>query len=206
MVGMMKDVLVVSAGVFHPPLWGQVVLRRVLAEMEGYRFQAVRSLEGLKGDLKNYAGLVVYFHQAVIPDESIRAFEAYVSGGGGVLAIHSATASAKEQRAFTDILGGRFVGHGPVEVFEVRPESPESEVFGGIPGFEVRDELYLHELGADIEVHFRSQHAGEWVPTVWTRLHGAGRVCYACPGHRTASMRVEAYQEVLRRGLGWVCG
>jgi type 1 glutamine amidotransferase len=40
---------------------------------------------------------------------------------------------------------------------------------------------------------------------VWTRHHGLGRVCYACPGHRTESLRHPAMREILRRGLSWVC-
>jgi type 1 glutamine amidotransferase len=201
----MKEVLLVSDGVFHPPFMGRVVLKRVLVGMVGYRFRGVRSMEVLPGDLKKFQALVVYFHHASISEKAIQIFDEYVSSGGGVLAIHSATASSKGNRAFTDILGGRFKGHGPVQAFEMGPVSPESEIFAGIPTFDVVDELYLHDLQADIQVHFISEYEGAAIPTVWTRFHGAGRVCYACPGHRTASMRVDAYQEVLMRGLAWVC-
>ena len=119
------------------------------------------------------------------------------------MAIHSATASYKEQDAFTDILGGKFRDHGPVEHFTVSPLDPPGELFRGIPAFTVKDELYIHDLQPDIKTHFTTQHEGQTVPIVWTRQHGQGRVCYACPGHRAASLRVPEYRRVLERGLAW---
>ncbi len=127
----------------------------------------------------------------------------YVKNGGGILGIHSATASFKLNPAnYFDILGGRFIGHGKVEAFEVKNQN--SEVFRGIPNFEVRDELYLHELNNKIEVHFTTRHEGEDVPVVWTHLHGKGKVCYCGPGHTSGSMKNKNYQRILQRGLEWV--
>lgn len=201
----MKQVLLVTDGIFHPPLLGRLILQRTLKKMPGYRFEHVRSLEQLPNNLEAFSAMVVYFHHKKIAKNAVDTFESYLSRGGGVLAIHAATASAKENRAFTDVLGGRFIGHGPVEPFIVTPTSPESEIFSGIPGFEVTDELYLHETQPDIRTHFTTLHEGQPVPVVWTRIHGKGRVCYACPGHKAASLRIPAYQEILRRGLDWVC-
>jgi type 1 glutamine amidotransferase len=201
----MNQVLLITDGIFHPPLLGRLILHRTLKKMPGYRFEQIRSLEQAPENLDPYSAMVVYFHHKKIAKNAVDAFERYVSGGGGVLAIHSATASAKENRRFTNVLGGRFVGHGPVEPFVVSPASPESEIFSGISAFEVTDERYLHETQPDIETHFTTEHEGELVPIVWTRTHGKGRVCYACPGHKAASLRIPAYQEILRRGLDWVC-
>jgi type 1 glutamine amidotransferase len=128
-----------------------------------------------------------------------------VKGGGGVLAVHSATASYKPTRGYFEVLGGRFTGHGPVEEFEIRPARDDDPIFSGIPAFIVRDELYLHELWPDIDAHFYADHQGKPVPMVWTRTLESGRVCYVCPGHRSASMQHPAVREILRRGLQWTC-
>ncbi|MFN2304491.1 MAG: ThuA domain-containing protein, partial [Anaerolineales bacterium] len=79
-----------------------------------------------------------------------------------------------------------------------------STIFGDISEFQVIDELYLHDLQPDIDVHFSALYKGQKIPTVWTRLHGEGRICYACPGHRSASMRVPGYQLLLSRALTWI--
>lgn len=200
----MKKVLLVSDGIFHPPLMGRMVLHRMLKELQGFQYKQIRSMEKLPENLKAFAAMVIFIHHETIPDKAVAIFDEYVSSGGGVLAIHSSTASAKNNDAFTDILGGKFIGHGPVESFAVTPIDSGNEIFGGIPEFRVTDELYIHNLQPDIETHFTTIHEGQPVPMVWTRNHGKGRVCYTCPGHKTASMRVSAYQEILKRGLDWV--
>jgi uncharacterized protein len=203
---MPKNILMITDGRVHPPLMGRFWLRYALAGMQGYNFARVSSMdEILKVDLSGFHGMVLYFHHDKISEQALNSFDNFVLGGGGVLAIHSATASFTGVDLFTNILGGRFDGHGPVETFGVMPDKPKNEIFGGIPEFQVTDELYLHDLQPDIKAHFNALHEGKLVPMVWTRFHGKGRVCYACPGHRAASMRVKAYQQVLTRGLEWVC-
>jgi type 1 glutamine amidotransferase len=161
-------------------------------------------MEKLPNDLSGFFALVVYIHHKIISDGALKTFDAFVSNGGGILGVHTATASFKQQRHYFEILGGRFTGHGPVETFEVRPVS-ESNIFAGIPAFTVKDELYIHEFQPGNDVHFTANHEGQDVPAVWTRQYGKGRVCYTVPGHTTASMRNKTYQKVLQRGLTWVC-
>jgi type 1 glutamine amidotransferase len=201
---MPKNILMVSDGRIHPPLMGRFWLRYALAGMKDYTFTRVSSMEEiLKFDLKSFHGMVLYFHHDEISKDALNAFEAFVAAGGGVLAIHSVTASFKDNDHFTTIIGGKFSGHGPVEAFAMMPVKPKNEIFGGIPEFQVTDELYLHDLQPDIKADFNALHEGQLVPMVWTRPYSEGRVCYACPGHRAASMRISAYQQVLTRGLEW---
>ncbi len=200
----MKKVLIISSGIFHPPLVGCWILKRFMEGIGGYAFKRLRTLEHLPRDLTDYATMVIYLHQKKISAAALEKFDSYILGGGGVLAIHAATACFKGSPRFAEILGGRYVGHGPVGAFKVTPVAPLAPVFGDLPAFQVVDELYRHELQPDIQVHFTAQEQDEMVPVVWTRRHGEGRVCYTCPGHRAGSLRSAAYQEVLRRGLEWV--
>jgi len=203
---MPKNVLMVTDGKVHPPLMGRFWLRYALAGMQGFNFARVNSMEEiLKMDLSGFEGMVLYFHHDTISEQALDAFLTFVSNGGGVLAIHSVTASFKDADRFTDIIGGKFREHGPVEPFSLLPVRPKSEIFGGIPEFQVRDELYIHDLQPDIVTHFETLYKGQPAPMVWTRTHGEGRVCFACPGHRAASMRIREYQQVLLRALEWVC-
>ena len=203
---MPKNILMISDGKIHPPLMGRFWLRNTLAGMQGCDFTHVNSMEDLlELNLNRFDGMVLYFHHRKISEATLDTFDFFVSGGGGVLAIHSATASFKDADRFTDILGGKFSGHGPVESFDIMPVSPPSEIFDRIPQFAVKDELYLHDLQPDIETHFTTLYEGQPVPVVWTRTHGCGRVCFASPGHRATTMRVNEYQRILTHSLTWVC-
>ena len=201
----MKKVLLVTDGFFHPPLIARKVLHKTLAELDGYEFQHVRSMEKLPGALKVFSALVIYIHHKNISEKALVALDEFVSNGGGILGVHSATAAFQKQLHYFEILGGRFIGHGPIEPFEVKPVA-ESEIFDDIPVFIVKDELYIHELQPGITPQFTATHEGQETPMVWTYHYGQGRVCYAVPGHRTETMHNATYQNILQRGLIWVCG
>jgi len=201
----MKKVLLATDGFFHPPFSARKVLHKTLAELDGYEFQHVRSMEQLPENLNEFSAVVIYLHHQKISEGAISQLDGFVSNGGGILGVHTATAAFKEQRHYFEILGGRFIGHGPVAPFEVKPV-PDSEVFVDIPPFSVKDELYIHELQPGITPHFTATHEGQEIPVVWTYYYGQGRVCYAVPGHRTETMRDKTYQKILQRGLAWVCG
>jgi uncharacterized protein len=201
----MKKILLVTDGIFHPPFAAVRQLHKTLAENEGLVFKHVRSMEQLPEDLLDYAALVLYFHHKTISQAALKCLEDFVSAGGGVLGVHSATASFKQEGRYFDILGGRFVGHGVIEQIEVKSCS-DGGVFPPGLSFPVFDELYFHEMSPDISVHFATIQEGEEVPVVWTNLYGRGKVCYVMPGHTVKSMKNPAVQKILQEGLNWVCG
>lgn len=196
-----KKILLVTDGIFHPPLLGRLRLHKMFSEMDGVSFAHISSLEKLPSDLSSFSALVLHYHHKTISLSALEKLDTFVKNGGGILAIHAATASFKQTLPYFKILGGRFIGHGKVERFQV--ERVKDGVFDGIDDFEVRDELYIHELEPSIEVHFTAKHEGKDVPVVWTRRYGKGKVCYAVPGHTTGTMYNVTYKQVLRRGLEW---
>jgi type 1 glutamine amidotransferase len=149
--------------------------------------------------------LVLYYHRKEITQTALDALESYTLEGGGILAIHSATASFKSTPRYHQILGGCFASHGPVERYDIRFLPGIDTPFSNIPEFSVKDELYLHELETDIKVHAYTFYQRKMVPIMWTRQHGNGRVCYASPGHRSETMRAPEYINLLSRALHWVC-
>ncbi|MEA4908482.1 MAG: ThuA domain-containing protein [Chloroflexi bacterium] len=199
----MKQLLLVSDGLFHPPLPGRVTLRRFLTGLPGCALTVTRSLEKLPPGLERFDAMLLYFHHKQVTPAALHALDQFVGAGGGLLAIHSATASFKSTPHYFELLGGRFTGHGKVAPFQIVP-SGESPLFAGLPAFWLTDEVYLHETQAGIQVHFTTRHAGQDVPVVWTWTYGRGRVCYAMPGHRSATLADPHYQQVLQRGLEWV--
>jgi len=199
----MKKVLLVTDGLFHPPFFARKVLHNTLSKLEGYTFSRIRSLEKLPEDLDSYAALVIYLHHKKISKPALAKLDSFVAAGGGLLGVHTATASFKKESLYFKILGGRFTGHGPVKQFSISPEG-RTDIFSEIPVFEVVDELYIHELQPEIEVHFTAIHKGKEIPVVWTYSYGSGRVVYAVPGHTTETLKNKTYQKLLQQGLKWV--
>lgn len=205
-----RRILLVTDGIFHPPLRGRQILHQALRQIPFFSLNHVRSLEKLPGNLNAYAALVLHYHHKAISAQALDQLRRYVMAGGGILAIHAATASFRQTPAYFEILGGQFSGHGKVERITVRPVSglcvrnQGQGIFDGLTGFNVTDELYRHVLQPGVTVHFSAEQAGEQIPVVWTHTFGAGRVCYACPGHTSETMRNPVYQDVLRRGLRYV--
>lgn len=193
----------VTDGLFHPPLSARRILRRTLGDKKSYTVSHIHSLENLPTRTDSYAAIVIYLHHKHISETALKRLDRFVAAGGGLLGVHSATASFKQTSHYFEILGGRFIGHGPVENYTVKPIGI-SPIFAGIPAFDVFDELYLHDCNPGIEVHYSILYNGEKVPAVWSHQYGRGRVCYASPGHRTDTLKIEAYRKLLQRGLNWV--
>lgn len=201
------EVLLVSDGIVHPSLLCRFWLRRALTALPGYRFVRVASLEALpRLPLDSFRAIVLYVHHQTLSAAALECLDAYLEGGGGLLALHSASASFTEEPHYHDILGGRFVAHPPVESFDVQPSASEDEVFGGIPGFSVRDELYRHEYDPANRIRFRTRVGEEREPVVWTRRQGQGRVCYCALGHTVSAIRHPQVRQILHRGLAWASG
>ncbi|HSF81937.1 MAG TPA: ThuA domain-containing protein [Anaerolineales bacterium] len=203
---MKKNILLVASGLVHPTL---IAIRRLRSLLEAHfpPLLSVASLEALIDlDLSVVSVLVMYFHHKTISGEALQVFERFVSRGGGVLAIHGATASYKSCKKYFEILGGRFLQHGKVAPVRVTPIEGPNAPFEGLGGFTIRDELYQHEVQPGIRVHFEALEAGQAVPVIWTYHYGAGRVCYAMPGHTAGALMHPVYQEILLRSLGWVSG
>lgn len=201
----MVQILYVSDGFFHPPRKARKHVLDVITAVSDYQVTQAKNLNTLlKLDMSQFQVIVLYIHHKHIHQEALNALKQFVENGGGLLAIHSATASFKQEQRYFEIVGGRFTGHGPVESIDIRPTDEDGEIFGGIGPFAVKDELYLHDLQPDIRTHFETTYQGKPTPMVWTRNFGNGRVCYICPGHRAETMQQSEIQEILRRGLAWV--
>ena len=204
---METQVLLVSAGLFHPSLFCRFWLRRALNALPGYRFTRASSLEALpRLSLDSFRAIVLYVHHDALSAAALDCLDAYLEQGGGLLALHSASASYKEEPRFYEILGGRFVNHGPVEEFVVQQSVPEDGIFGTIPVFSVQDELYRHEYDPANRIHFHTVVGEEREPVAWTRRRGQGRVCYCSLGHTVGAVRHPQTHQILHRGLTWVSG
>jgi type 1 glutamine amidotransferase len=224
-----SQLLCITSGTVHPSIFAQLALIAWARRLPGVRVHVVHDVDALrKLSLARFSAVLLYFHSSHISDEALAALETYVAGGGGLIALHSAAASFKETPAFSSLLGGRFLHHGPIAPFTVRQTSALGSFAGGGPtteqgargpekvdrpylapdfrqmeSFTIRDELYIHEYDPDNFVHFVVDTEDGPEPIAWSRLHGKGRVFYLAPGHRVETVRRPAIRNILRKGIHW---
>ena len=201
-----KNTLLILRGLVHPTWLACRRLQQVFEATPGFEFLYDRNLESLlRLDPSQITSLALYFHHKRISPAALDRLDELIRNGLGLLAVHGAAASFKTEPRYHAILGGRFIGHGPVTQFEIQP-SPGQHIFRGIGSFNLRDELYRHEYDPSNEVHFFTSVGEEQEPVVWTRRHGEGRICYCSLGHTSKTFQHPAVIEILRQGLMWVSG
>ncbi len=205
LINMPIPILLISSGIIHPSLLARAQLNRRLSRSRQFTIFHSHTIEELPLlDWTGFNALVLYFHRQRISAQALAALDEYTQEGGGVLAIHSAAASFKEEPAYQRLLGGRFTHHGPVEEYRVEPEPAQRSFFGVAAPFTLRDELYFHEWDPGNTVHFWASTPSGREPLVWTRYNGQGRICYCAAGHTVASIASPQLQQILVRGLDWV--
>ncbi len=202
---MKSNILVISAGIVHPSLLARYYFRKLLQEQSEISFTFTSTVEELTSLNKtDFDSVVLYFHRSNISTNALDALDNFVSQGGGLLAVHSPSASFKQHDRYFDILGGRFVSHGKIGPFSVQPEESASEVFPGLKPFSVVDELYIHDYQDDVTIHCATDNLGSKEPVVWTKKHGKGKVSYCSLGHCAGVMKIPEVKQIIHQCLTWI--
>ena len=155
----------------------------------------------------------------VLDDVGRAAFEPWVRAGGGVVGIHSTTATEYDWPFFVELIGAQFRTHPPVVLPAiVTVEDPSHPIVAGVdPRWARTDEWYsFHqrpeqghahvlfaldettvgdELTADQRIGF---HA-----LAWTDDHLGGRMFYTAMGHTPESYAEPAFVDVLAHAITW---
>ena len=158
---------------------------------------------------------VLYTALGDFPPARQSALAAAVRSGAGLLAVHasnvfpgSAAGPDPDYRVAHDLIGSRFVSHGPpphesrfqVEIDERRP------VTRSMPPFGITHEHYQIETADDVEVvAWRRARAGR-EPVAYTRREGHGRVCYLQLGHDMRAWDDPPVREIVSRAARWAHG
>lgn len=133
------------------------------------------------------------------------AFQEYVRGGGGLLAVHAGSA-VKNSPGMRRLLGGTFTHHPPQTDVTITPQGYHP-ITANVEPFTVRDEHYHMEADDLAAHHFlttTSEHGAQ--PGGWWREEGEGRVCVLTPGHNLEVWLHPEFQTLLRNGLLWCAG
>jgi type 1 glutamine amidotransferase len=141
-----------------------------------------------------------------------RALEKFVEEGGGVVAIHGASASFGNSQVWFRLVGGRFTGHLPgLHKLQVVPD-PQHPVTAGLAPFTIVDEEYTHKL-AEVDrtvlAKFEDRPKGSKGTNndvVWAREIGKGRVVYTALGHGKEAWENPAWQQMTVQAILWTVG
>jgi len=223
-------VLLLCDDFYHP---GQVAVDGVapLAQ-KGFQFDIISSANDFSKDILPQYPVVLMCKmdevsqtdkQSWKTDAVQKAFTDYVEGGGGLVAVHSATVNGKNTEALDNLIGCRFKGHPnncPVTVQPIKPH-PVTE---GVGLFCETDEHYRIEItapDADVLLASYSPPQGEEskyeqepyfnTPAAiyaagYVRACGKGRICVLTPGHLLPVWLNSQFQQLLTNALKWCAG
>jgi hypothetical protein len=137
--------------------------------------------------------------------EQERAVVQFVEDGGGFLNLHNAMGLYPEDGPYLKLVGGRYVGHGPLERFRVEVVDGSHPVTRGVQPFTVADEQHTppHDTGK-VHVLLRSRSdEGKTASAGWCYEPGKGRLVHLAPGHTREALLHPMYQRLLRNAVDW---
>ena len=150
-----------------------------------------------------------------------KAFQEYIRGGGGFMAIHSSNATEREWPWYRAMVGGKFLRHPPHQEFDVLVTDPAHPSTAHLPKrWTVMDECYYsYHLNPDIHVllsvdlttvedeqkaEYPGETFGTLFPLCWCHEFEGGRQWYTALGHDIEFYEDPLFVEHLRGGLLWV--
>lgn len=145
----------------------------------------------------------------------------FVSGGGGLVALHSGTASMDAWPEYGVLTGARFRSHPWFQTVGIHVVDPGHAINAGLPGdFTIHDEIYqfsmfrpdlftvLLELDVstvDLTPSYVVQEPWGF-PLAWQGPYGNGRVFCTALGHTPEAWDNPNYRTLVRNGIVWAAG
>ena len=137
--------------------------------------------------------------------EQERAVVEFVEGGGAFLNLHNSMGLYPPDGPYLNLVGGRYIGHGPLERFRVEVVDPDHAVTRGVSDFSVADEQHTPPYDAD-KVHLLLRNRsddGKVAAAGWAYEPGKGRLCHLANGHTRESLLHPMYQRLMRNAVNW---
>ena len=197
-------VLLLSGGPIHDtaptaPIVEGVIARHFQVEHIHDPGDLIQLAEG------TFAAVVLFYTRLELSDEVFTTLKGFVESGGGLLAIHGATAF-KGQDHLAELIGCRFANHGPVHEFTVTPSDPDHPVVAGTAPFSVMDELYTVERFSDFDTFATANWEGVDHPMGYQKPVGRGRVLFLANGHDLRAIENPQVQRMIERATQVAAG
>jgi type 1 glutamine amidotransferase len=167
-------------------------------------------------DLKpgDYDVLVFYTVGGKLEKEAEEAVQKFVEAGGGIVAIHGATASFGNSKVWFNLVGARFAGHAPGTYnLVIDITDPKHPITAGIDAFPVNDEEYTYNFAPGVQRHVIAQFKQRPEKSkaknndiLWTIEVGKGRVFHCGLGHDVKAWSTPEFQKLILQGIHWAAG
>ena len=139
--------------------------------------------------------------------EQEKAVVDFVEQGGGFLNLHNSMGLYPENGPYLKLVGGRYIGHGPLERFRVIVTDPKHPITEGVEDFSVADEQHtppVDEANARVFLRSRSDDGKREAAAGWAYAPGKGRLVHLAPGHTREAMEHPMFQRLMRNAVDWL--
>jgi type 1 glutamine amidotransferase len=170
------------------------------------------------GEVKkaDYDVLVFYTVGNKLTEEQEKALEKFLDEGGGIVAIHGATASFSNSKLWLNLTGGRFAGHAPGTYdLLINITDTKHPITAGVEPFTINDEEYTYRFAEGVQRHVLAQFRERPAKTpeknnnndiLWTIDAGKGRVFHCGLGHDVKAWSNPSFQKLILQGIHWAAG
>ena len=159
--------------------------------------------------------VVVFYTTGDIPLDAA-ALAGWVEAGGGVVGLHCATDTLKEDKAWVNLIGAAFEAHpwnaDDMVTLDRLTDHPVAAAYAD--GAVFGEEIYVFRdppTGVDVHLALDAGATEKKVdrpapPVAWTKQVGDGRVAYSSLGHNPAVWASAEYRQHLAALIGFAAG
>lgn len=138
--------------------------------------------------------------------EQEKAVVDFAERGGAFLNLHNSMGVYPKDGPFLNLVGGRYIGHGPLERFRVEIIDPNHPITKGVKPFFAADEQHTPPNDAKVHVLLRNVNDdGSAVASAgWVYEPGKGRLVHLASGHTREALLHPEYQKLMRNAVQWL--
>ncbi|MGH9311050.1 MAG: PVC-type heme-binding CxxCH protein, partial [Vicinamibacterales bacterium] len=156
--------------------------------------------------LAHYDALLIYGNHSTLTPEQEKALVAFVEGGKGVVALHSAAAMFGGSQSYASLIGAKLVpSSAPAAEFTPEIVQAGHPILQGIQAFPTWDEsgapAQQNATGRTVLMERAGPQGRE--PWTWVRTQGKGRVFYTGYGHDQRTWSNAGFHKLIEQGTVW---
>jgi type 1 glutamine amidotransferase len=121
------------------------------------------------------------------------------------LNLHNSMGLYPKDGPYLNLVGGRYIGHGPLERFRVEVVDRRHPITKGVEDYSAADEQHAppyDEGRVRLLLQNRSDE-GKTAAAGWAYEPGRGRLCHLAGGHTRESWEHPMFQRLLRNAVEW---
>ncbi len=208
-------------GYVHDNIAASATMILQLADENGFTADTTSAVSVFCDDSLSRYDLLVYanasYVESLLDEPKRTAFQRFIRSGKGFVGLHAATCTGKDWEWFTQMIGGRFDYHPPLQPLTLKVVDRSHPSTAMWPDTLRRnDELYVFKrLNPQARILAVWQTNGvKWaerapeimqpsIPAVWCNEFEGGRVWYSALGHNASCYAEPDYRAHVLGGLKW---